>query len=60
MSEATGNTLLDKFIKYLIVQIPTMITGQKCLKSKRWQAQGIAIAKRIVYIKADLRFTHRP
>ncbi|EFT98446.1 resolvase [Enterococcus faecalis EnGen0089] len=45
MAEAIGNTLLDKFIKDLIIQILAMITEQERTESKRRQAQGIKIAK---------------
>ncbi len=45
MAEAIGNSLLDKFIKDLIVQILAMIAEQERTKTKRRQAQGISIAK---------------
>lgn len=45
MAEAIGNTLLDHFIKDLIVQILAMIAEQERTESKRRQAQGIKIAK---------------
>ncbi|KAA0744076.1 recombinase family protein [Bacillus sp. BF2-3] len=45
MAEAIGNSLLDKFIKDLIVQILAMIAEQERTETKRRQAQGISIAK---------------
>lgn len=45
MAEAIGNSLLDKFIKDLIIQILAMIAEQERTESKRRQAQGIKIAK---------------
>ncbi|PGS78288.1 transposon DNA-invertase [Bacillus cereus] len=45
MAKAIGNSLLDKFIKDLIVQILAMIAEQERTETKRRQAQGIAIAK---------------
>ncbi|OTO50568.1 resolvase [Enterococcus faecium] len=45
MAEAIGNSLLDKFIKDLIIQILVMIAEQKRTESKHHQAQGIKIAK---------------
>lgn len=45
MAEAIGNSLLDKFIKDLIVQILAMIAEQERTEMKRRQAQGISIAK---------------
>ncbi|SCC23257.1 Recombinase [Bacillus cereus] len=45
MAEAIGNSLLDKFIKDLIIQILAMIAEQERTETKRRQAQGISIAK---------------
>lgn len=45
MAEAIGNSLLDKFIKDLIIQILAMIAEQERTELKRRQAQGIKIAK---------------
>lgn len=45
MAEVIGNSLLDKFIKDLIVQILAMIAEQERTETKRRQAQGISIAK---------------
>lgn len=45
MAEVIGNTLLDRFVKDLIVQILAMIAEQERAESKRRQAQGIKIAK---------------
>ncbi|MFC9418805.1 recombinase family protein [Bacillus mobilis] len=45
MAEAIGNSLLDIFIKDLIIQILTMIAEQERTETKRRQAQGISIAK---------------
>lgn len=45
MEEEIGNSLLDKFIKDLIVQILAMIAEQERTETKRRQAQGISIAK---------------
>ena len=41
MAEAIGNSLLDKFIKDLIIQILAMIAEQERTESKRRQTQGI-------------------
>lgn len=38
----------------MIVQILAMIAEQERTESKRRQAQGIALAKKMAYIKADL------
>ena len=43
--QASGNSLLDRFIKDLIVQILAMIAEQERTETKRRQAQGISIAK---------------
>ncbi len=43
MAEAIGNSLLDKFIKDLIIQILAMIAEQERTESKRRQTQGIKI-----------------
>lgn len=45
MAKAIGNSLLDKFIKDLIVQILAMIAEQERTETKKRQAQGISIAK---------------
>ncbi|MCU7393117.1 recombinase family protein [Bacillus sp. ST24] len=45
MAEVIGNSLLDKFIKDLIIQILAMIAEQERIETKRRQAQGISIAK---------------
>jgi DNA invertase Pin-like site-specific DNA recombinase len=45
MAGAIGNSLLDKFIKDLIIQILAMIAEQERTETKRRQAQGISIAK---------------
>ncbi|MEB4820032.1 recombinase family protein, partial [Bacillus thuringiensis] len=45
MAEAIGNSLLDKFIKDLIIQILAMIAEQERTETKRRQAQGISLAK---------------
>ena len=45
MNEVIGNPLLDKFMKYLIIQILAMISEQERNESKRRQAQGIQVAK---------------
>ncbi|WP_242319005.1 recombinase family protein [Bacillus cereus group sp. BfR-BA-01349] len=45
MAEVIGNSLLDKFIKGLIVQILAMIAEQERAETKRRQAQGISITK---------------
>lgn len=59
MAEAIGNPLLDRFIKDLIIQILAMIAEQERTESKRRQAQGIKIAKKMVYIKEDLNYIAR-
>jgi DNA invertase Pin-like site-specific DNA recombinase len=45
MAGAIENSLLDKFIKDLIIQILAMIAEQERTETKRRQAQGISIAK---------------
>src|SRR5699024_9052518 len=45
MNEATGNPLLDKFMKDIIIQILAMISEQERNESNRRQAQGIKVAK---------------
>ncbi|MCI2753598.1 recombinase family protein [Staphylococcus lugdunensis] len=45
MNEVVGNTLLDKFMKDLIIQILAMVSEQERNESKRRQAQGIKVAK---------------
>ena len=36
MAETIGNIPLDKYTKYLIIQIFAMIAGQECSEYKRW------------------------
>ncbi|HBC4010858.1 TPA: recombinase family protein [Staphylococcus aureus] len=45
MNEVIGNTLLDKFMKDLIIQILAMISEQERNENKRRQEQGIKVAK---------------
>lgn len=45
MNEVIGNTLLDKFMKDLIIQILAMVSEQERNESKRRQEQGIKVAK---------------
>src|SRR5699024_7936680 len=45
MNKVIGNTLLDKCMKDLIVQILAMVSEQERNESKRRQAQGIQVAK---------------
>ena len=46
MNDEIGNSLLDKFMKDLIIQILAVISEQERNESKRRQAQGIQIAKK--------------
>ena len=45
MNDEIGNSLLDKFMKDLIIQILAMVSEQERNESKRRQAQGIQVAK---------------